>query len=406
MLGIVTNTSASTAQRNLNNTNNFLKNSLEKLSSGLRVNKASDDVAAMAIGSRLNAELSALKTVAVNAGQATSLLQIAEGVYARVDDMLVRMKSLAVQAGNGTLSNTERALLDVEFQALASEINRVSADTTFNNNQLVNSNKTVAVANGNAALFNISTIGNVGNVNALTAATIAITDGATAGTVNLATSAGGYSVTGVDINPATTGDVVGANGLTVTLTSTTNEGAIVITFYSGYDFALEMAGNLDDTNPAAAGTDTTLTVSGNGYNAYDFRIGSGSVPTEDVISANIFSVNGISLGLTGTGAGGTAVSITNLANADRAVQVVDQAINYLIKARATVGANQNRIETAKNNLATTIENTEAAKASYLEADIAAEITEFTSKQILLQSGISTLAQANQIPQNLLALFQQ
>jgi len=386
-LSIVTNTASLNAQRNLNQTNSNLSSSLEKLSSGLRVNKAADDVASMAIGSRLNAELTALKTVATNAGQAVSLLQIAEGTYSRTNDMLVRMKSLTAQAANGTLSDTERQLLDVEFQALKSEIDRVAADTTFNGQSLVNStDATHAIADDTAA-YRVNVVGAVD-------ATGDFAVSAAVGTV-YTISVDGYSGT-IDTAATLTEQT------TVTLTSSTKKGAIVLTLGAGYGIGADAGGTLD------GGTANVLDIVSNGdingFQTFDFRVGTGSNAAEDIISSVIYGSSANFMGFDADG-GGAAVGITTSDNADSASAVVDAAINYLIDVRAGVGASQNRIETARNNLATTIENTEAAKSSYLDADIASEITQFTSQQILLQSGISTLAQANQVPQNLLSLFQ-
>jgi len=408
-LSIVTNTASLNAQRNLNQTNSNLSSSLEKLSSGLRVNKAADDVASMAIGSRLNAELTALKTVATNAGQAVSMMQVAEGVYARTNDMLVRMKSLSAQAANGTLSDTERQLLDVEFQALKSEIDRVAADTTFNGQSLVNTQQSISyteIAGVNAQFIgtfgaetgpaNFTDAGNAGDGSA------AITIGVT---INGVAYSGVIAATDLTASDA----VLAADGsgqVEVELTSASNKNKVVLTFDDGVDIDADING--------AGG----ISVTGAGSQTTDFRVGTGSNAAEDIISAAFASVNvaalGLNISLNGDadfndvgGASGLSESanITDSANADEASRRVDAAIDSVIVARADLGASQNRVETARNNLATTIENTEAAKSSYLDADIASEITQFTSQQILLQSGISTLAQANQVPQNLLSLFQ-
>jgi len=399
-LGLITNTSSSVAQRNLDSTNKSLNSTLEKLSSGLRVNRASDDVAAMAIGSRLNAELEGLRTVATNAGQATSLMQIAEGAYARTNDILVRMKSLAAQSANGTLSATERSLLDVEFQALVSEIDRLADDTKFNGNGLVNQN-TKTVTDGSDAGVDLRAVGNVavttivdidfGALGATTGATITITG--SGGEVYTGQLEAAQLDGGADAIGAGTDDTVSGQQ-TVELTSTNGgEGSFILIFDDGFD-----------ADAAETATEVgQVTVAGTGVQDFDFRVGTGAVSTEDVISTSIRNTNAQSLGL--QTAGTTDVDITTVDNSDEAVAVLDAAINAVVEARANIGADQNRVETARTNLATTIENTEAAKSSYLDADIPSEITKFTAQQVLLQSGISTLAQANQIPQNLLSLFQ-
>jgi len=391
-LGLITNTSSSVAQRNLDSTNKSLNSTLEKLSSGLRVNRASDDVAAMAIGSRLNAELEGLRTVATNAGQATSLLQIAEGAYARTNDILVRMKSLAAQSANGTLSNTERSLLDVEFQALVSEVDRLADDTKFNGQALINNVTDVAVTGSGTGFTAISgviagdavVVGDGVDIG-FTAATNTFS-----GTVNGVTYTGVLDSSLVDASDNPTRDTV------VKLSGDDGKSFINIALDTSFD-----AG----TNDADFVNDLLYTVSAAAsFNEFDFRVGTGAVSTEDVISATIGGIDTTNFGFDNVD-GTNAIAITTVTEADLATEYVDAAIDGVVGLRADIGATQNRIETARTNLATTIENTEAAKSSYLDADIPSEITKFTAQQVLLQSGISTLAQANQIPQNLLSLFQ-
>ena len=136
-LNIISNYAANVAHRNLSNSDTMATRSLAKLSSGTRVVSARDDAASMAIGARLNSQVEALKTATVNVGQANSMLQIADGGLATINDVLTRMKTLAVQAASGNLSDTERGFLDDEFQSLDSEVTRVASSTTFNGKQLL-----------------------------------------------------------------------------------------------------------------------------------------------------------------------------------------------------------------------------------------------------------------------------
>ena len=153
-LSITSNFAANVAQRNLAKTDMDVTASLTKLSSGTRVVSAKDDAASLAIGSRLRAEVEALSQASVNAGQAGSLLQIADGALSTTADILVRMKSLAVQSSSGQLADSERAVLDAEFQALRSEIDRISNDTEFNGQKLIA---------GDAAVVTASVGENLGN---------------------------------------------------------------------------------------------------------------------------------------------------------------------------------------------------------------------------------------------------
>ncbi len=137
-LNIISNFAANVAHRNLERSDSEMSASLAKLSAGTRVISAKDDAASMAIGSRLLSEVKALGQAQVNSGQAVSMLQVAEGAMTRAHDILIRMKTLSVQSGSGQLSGTERGMLDTEYQALLSEIDRIAADTEFAGTQLVN----------------------------------------------------------------------------------------------------------------------------------------------------------------------------------------------------------------------------------------------------------------------------
>ena len=150
-LNSVSNHAANVAQRHLARTNAGLALSLAKLSAGTRVLSARDDAAALAIGSRLNAEAVGLRQAAVNTSQASSMLQVADGANSQINDILVRMKSLAIQAGSDTLSATERSMLNTEFQALGSEVNRIAADTEFAGTPLVDSTQSFTFKVGTGA---------------------------------------------------------------------------------------------------------------------------------------------------------------------------------------------------------------------------------------------------------------
>ncbi len=155
-LNIISNFAANVAHRNLIVSDRQVTTSLAKLSSGSRVQSAKDDAASLAIGSRLNAEVQAQKQAMVNANQASSMLQIADGAMAKINDILVRMKTLAVQSGSGQLGATERTLLDTEFQALISEIDRIAQDTEFNGVTLINgSTNTSTSLNSQSASTNV-----------------------------------------------------------------------------------------------------------------------------------------------------------------------------------------------------------------------------------------------------------
>ncbi len=391
-LNIISNFAANVAHRNLTMSDAAATSSLARLSAGTRVLSAKDDAAALAVGSRLAAEIAGLKTAAVNAGQAISMLQVADGAMSQINDVLMRMKSLAISSGSDQLSSTERAMLDTEYQALLSEIDRIAADTEFAGTQLVNGALTRAGSTGSAyhATNGVDSIvfrGDFGTVGSGAATTGSIQYNSNGGASNegqFVVTAGGITYSG--LIDATKDDGTNLSASTVvTLTSVGRTESIDIVLNAGFV-----------TNGTTS--NETQLLAGSSVSSFTFKVGTGSSATADDIT---ISVNGI---------GTTALSVTggdilSKAGADTASIAVSNAINDVQTYRATIGASQNRLQFAANNLATTTENTEAARSQLLDLDVASEMSIFTSKQILVQAGVSMLAQANQLPQNLLRLFQ-
>ncbi|NKB20139.1 MAG: flagellin [Alphaproteobacteria bacterium] len=380
-LNIISNFASHIAQRNLAISDSAATTSLAKLSSGSRVVSAKDDAASMAVGSRLAAEVVGLKQASVNAGQAISMLQIADGAMSKINDIMIRLKSLSVQAGSGQLSGTERAMLDTEYQALVSEVDRISNDTDFAGTQLVDG--AISVDRSSATAF--ETADGVQDI-------IFRGDTSTAGDATIASSAAGtFSVTlGTDVFtgsiPSDTNDGSSmSTGTVVTLTNTSSSNKVDLVLNTAYDVDLTKA-------------DGTLDLSGSSTTSFSFKVGTGTSSTADEILVTISSVSSSALSI------GTT-SITSKADADIASVAISNAIDDIQTARADVGANQNRLEFAAANIATATENTEAARSQLLDLDVASEMSNFTSKQILMQAGVSMLAQANQLPQNLMQLFQ-
>jgi flagellin len=378
-LNIVSNYAADVAHRNLLKTDMQASASLAKLSIGKRVVSARDDAASMAIGSRMNSEVQGLKQAVVNAGQANSMLQIADGAMSTVSDILTRMKVLAIQASSGNLGSTERGFLNVEFQALTSEVNRISQDTDFNGTQLLG---------GQIAVTQSANLGTANGVAGLSAQSVDTTGTFTIaydGTSSFTVSDGTNTYTGtiaanlLDTNGALT------RSTTIQLTSTTGPGSLSIALNTAF-------------NATAGVTAEAFTVAGTSDLSLSFKLGTGT-ETFDSLSFTLNAISITGLGMTGT------ESIDTADNANSALEAVNTAITNLNGFRANVGAAQNRLEFASDNLSIASENAEAARSTLLDLDIASEMTNFTSKQVLLQSGVAMLAQANQLPANLLRLLQ-
>lgn len=485
-LSIISNYAANVAHRYLEQTDSQASDSVAKLSAGSRVLSAKDDAASLAIGSRLAADIAAQQQAQVNATQATSMLQVADGAMSTVNDILVRMKTLAVQAGSGQLGTTERSMLNTEYQSLLSEIDRVAKATTFNGVTLVDGSSTtttslndqsatndlidagagidsISLGNtvGNAAikvgydhstnvltLTNLSTgvsqgidIGstaiaagatqtvNFANVGATITLNSAFAKGTDIAGTNTATFGSSGNMTDISIKSATvsTGlinlsaisgsiDATTASASTITIgnftgsanLATTGVSTVSLSNGSGASFVLQYNLTTAVTSTASGSSislgDLGALVFGqsgtSNSTTFSFKLGTGTTDGVDNVKVSVSAVSVSALGLTGTEVDGSDAS-----NADTASTAVSAAIDTLNTARAGVGASQNRLQFASNNLTTSAQNSEAARSSLMDLDMASEMTKFTNAQVLEQAGVSMLAQANQMPQHLLRLFQ-
>lgn len=383
-LNIISNFAANVAHRNLGMNDTAATNSLAKLSAGSRVISAKDDAAAMAVGNRLAAEVSGLKQAQVNAGQGVSMLQIADGAMSKVNDILQRMKTLSVQAGSDQLSGTERAMLDTEYTALVSEIDRISNDTEFAGTKLVDG--AIATDLASATAFEVEdgvlSISFQGNFDTSSDASISYTEsGASQGYFSVAHNGTTYSGS---LPSDTHSTSAMTSGSVISLTATGTDDSI--------DLVISQSFNVDLAHATG-----TIALSGASESSFTYKVGTGVSSTADDITVSVNSISAATLGV-------SATNLTSATNADTASLAISNAIDDMQTYRAEVGANQNRLEFASANIATTIENTEAARSALLDLDVAQEMANFTSKQILVQAGVSMLAQANQLPQGLLRLF--
>ena len=272
-LSVGSSFSANTAHHNLQQTNAKLSLTLAKLSAGRRVTSAGDDAASLAIGSRLGVEVRGLAQAQANAGQASSMLQVADGGMANINDILTRMKTLTVQAGSGQLSTTDRSAINDEFQSLASEVGRISSDTAFGSTNLL--------------------------------------DG----------SAGALSI----------------------------------------------------------------------------KVGTGSSPGSDTISVSPVDSSNAGLSING-------LDISSQGGADAANTAISAAIDSVQTMRAGIGSSQNRLDYASRNIATSMENTEAARSNLIDLDVARAMSDLAGQQPRMQAGLAMHAQANSNRSSILKLL--
>lgn len=373
MPAINTNVSALNTQRILGNTSRMFGQTVARLSSGFRINRAGDDAAGLGIANRLSADVRGLRQAARNAEQANSMLQVAEGGTQQIQGILERMKELATQAASD--NSGSRTVLDQEFSNLRGEIARIVDTTEFQGRKLLNGSF------GNSVDLGTSTLD--GNA-AIQVSTLELT-GARAGT---------FTLTKVDATTLQLSD--GTVSEQVTVAST---GAQTVAFAQlGIQFDTAAGFDITAANDPFSSNNALTVAQGSG--------GAFLVTSSGDYSGNdLVSVGQIDLG---TGASGLNIGsndLTSAANAQTALTALDTAIDTVSAAFADVGTAMNRIDFARINTETQIENFSAAEGVIRDADIAYETTEFARLSIQQQAATAMLAQANQAPQLLLSLLQ-
>jgi flagellin len=404
-LRINQNIAAMNAYRNLTVTDGQMAKSLEKLSSGFRINRAADDAAGLSISEGLRAQVGGTKTAIRNAQDGISVVQTAEGALSEVHSILQRMRDLAVQSANtGSQDNVARQATQTEYDQLKLEIDRIGKTTAFGASKLLDGsfgNKAGAVnGTGQSATMTVSAAASAGSRNNLltlqteagTAQAITIADGSytvdAAGAKALQTAL----QTGIDGNAALKGLVTA----TVTYDSAANRNFVAFTRNStaaGTSVAVAANGTEAGTHTAmAVGVATGAVVVGSGGT---FQVGANNT-ANDRITVSIGAVS--STALTGVGA------VDLVSGAAAAIDTIDNAITSVSTSRANLGAYQNRFEHTIANLSVTSENLSASESRIRDTDMAQEMVQFTRSQILTQAGTAMLAQANQAPQQVLQLL--
>ncbi|TCP14795.1 flagellin [Crenobacter luteus] len=482
MLTINSNVPSLTAQRNLGSSQNALSTSLQRLSSGLRINSAKDDAAGLAISERMSGQIRGMDQAKRNANDGVSMAQTAESALSSAGDILQRIRELAVQSSNSSNSASDRQALQAEVTQLTSELDRIAQTTEFNGQKLLdgtsgtltfqvgaNSNQTISATASNFRTQNygnnnvtvagsaskattnmvagkdITVSGHLGsakyttvasdsaksiaaNVNKLTSQTgvtatakteanltleasktfsIAITsDNATAINVSFRT---GASVSSADDYNEAINAINAASGKTgVTAEYDATLGGIKLTNSTGADIKLDNnAGSGDITLATYNNTGTTpaLVAAPGATAAGATTIANGTVVFD---SEKSFSVTDAGSGLALGGASSlktvASLDVTSFANSQNAIKIVDSALQAINGQRAQFGALQSRFQNTISNLQSSSENLTASRSRIRDADFAAETATLSRNQILQQAGTAMLAQANQLPQQVLSLL--
>ncbi|MBO1225343.1 MAG: hypothetical protein JYX80_13055 [Candidatus Scalindua sediminis] len=373
-LRIQNNIAALNTHRQLVISDASLSRSLERLSSGFRINRAADDAAGLSVSMKFRAQIRSLQQGFRNAGQATSLLQVAEGGADQISNILSRMKELATQAASSNTTASDRTNIATEVDTLESEIDRIARSTKFGGTKLIDGTFGSTGVSAFGALIvanNVNSV-DVSNASALTTFNVAIT-----------TSTGFTTVTINDQSGTT-------QAISVTI-NTIDEGSTQTLNFSNLGISVVVNADFDETTTNSASGDLVTGALG----ASKFQVGNENNADNQIsFSLGDLTVAGLSVN----------VDVGNLSGAQTALTTIDSAITTLANKRSEIGVAQNRFGFASANLATSIENITAAESVIRDADLAFETINFTKSQILTQAGISILAQANLAPRSVLSLL--
>ena len=391
MATINTNMSANIAANAMTRNERSMGATMERLSTGLRINSAKDDAAGLAITSKMTSQINGLNQAVRNANDAISMIQVAEGAMKEVTNMFQRMRELAVQAISDSNTSADRTALNNEYKELSAEVRRVAGNTQWNGTNILDGDRT-------------STTFQIGANASQTIAVDFGTLGANLTSSQTATAQSGSDAAFTDIS--FTGSFKDGDTIAVT-TSVGNE----ITMVVDADAAAALNSTVTHTATTGGANDDGMSGSIGGTLA----VGSETVASAAVVNGNLritgtLTSGGGSLTFTNVSVGrGTqeAVNVTDItssSNANTALGVLDTAVNAVNSTRAGLGASMSRLEFASDNLQNVAQNSSAARSRVLDADYAAETTELARTQIIQQAATAMLAQANQSQQAVLALL--
>ncbi len=366
------NVSAMLTNNALANNDNFLSQSLQRLSSGLKINNAKDNPAGLAISKRMNAQLEGLSVANQNASDGVSIIETADGALTEVAEMLQRMNELCVQAANGTLNDDDRQVIQDEIAQLKDEIERVAEATEFNGQPLLNGEFDVKGYTSEESIkvntFSDTTPAQTYVIDSLTIAEEEDEFGNTVKTV--------------------TGITYGENFPEGLEAVEVDDSFVTIKGKQGFEIKL-------DIKEAEAGTYTGVEVEVADVGPMRLQIGANE---GQILSVDIPTISLRNMGI-------DDIDVSTELGAKDALTRMSGAISYVSSVRGKLGAYQNRLESTIDSLDVTSENMTAAYSRIMDVDMAEEMTNYTTYQVLTQAGTSMLAQANERPSQVLQLLQ-
>ena len=373
MASINTNMSANIAANSMTRNERSMSSTMERLSTGLRINSAKDDAAGLAISSKMTSQINGLNQAVRNSNDAISMIQVAEGAMKEVTNMFQRMRELAVQAISDSNTTSDRTALNNEYKQLSAEVARVAENTQWNGTNILDGARTQTTFQIGANASQTIAV-NFGDLSANdTTATITSN---TVLTLGQAPAVGDVLTFKVDDNQFHT--------ITFAAAEATDTASIAVTATSAAGASVTAAN--DDGNTITAAWDVS---------AKTITLSTAASGTQVITDAKVTR---------GTHAPVAGSDITTSAFANTALGVLDTAIEGVNSTRAGLGASMSRLEYASDNLQNVAQNTASARSRVMDADYAAETTELARTQIIQQASTAMLAQANQSQQAILALL--
>ena len=380
MATINTNMAANIASNSLTRNERSMSATMERLSTGLRINSAKDDAAGLAISSKMTSQINGLKQAVRNANDAISMVQVAEGAMKEVTNMFQRMRELAIQAISDSNTSNDRVALNNEYKQLSQEVQRIAENTQWNGTNILDGASTNTVF----------------QVGANASQTIAVNFG-DLGTNNITASTNGTSTITLSSGALQVGDVITYKvNDTHFGTMTVASGDLDASGVFEGDSTTTPANQMTPVEKDADGADVTELVT-------QAVVSNSGKTITLVITGSSDKISDVSLSR-GTHAPVAATDITTSKFANTALGVLDTAIKNVNDTRATLGASMSRLEFASDNLQNVAQNTSAARSRVLDADYASETTELARTQIIQQAGTAMLSQANQSQQAVLSLL--
>jgi len=409
---INTNLASLFAQNSLNNAQNNLATSVQRLSSGLRINSAADDASGLSIAQTMAGHIKSLDQAALNAQQAINLAQTADTSLSTVQDILLRMQQLSVQGANGSLSNSQRGAIVTELGVLNTQINSFAAGTTYNGIQLLGGRDSTRDGSSTVIAGDVGT-GLAAGASA-TVSALNVT-GAAAGTYTISNSSG----------VLTLGD--GTKSQSVTLTALAAAGDSQTVNFSNLGISFTLTASAATSTAAGMGTgldSDTLVVTAGSASTLSFQIGASPTASGDSISISTNNINTINSDLTSLTDVGFSITnnfsntglnylSANSASATDALWntafttlngAVSTAINDISSTRATLGAQMNQLGFINTTVQAQSANEQAARSTVVDTNYSAETASLTKGQIMQQAATAMLAQANQMPNVILSLL--